>query len=466
MGAVSILEKSVIQANPLVRARKKMNLTELRLFILGLQDIKSHIKDENFYDVDFHTTVITHKELVDLFGNTNNGNIENLKKQVEKAYTSTIKLSYKDGGFGFRHIYKKMDYLPQEGLVIQFDDEIKPYILEVINQPYTKYKVKAFFSLSSVYAWRILESLLEKHGYLEQGYKEIFLALTIEEVRFRLNIPNGLYEGKICNFRSRVLDLPINEINEKTDYQVRYEVQKRGRKVTGFKFFLRLKEGAMAEIEEQATEPINPMNSPTEGDITPLPIDNYTPLKDKKEKIIAAMIAEGMTKAAINTWLRDYGVDGAIASWQLAIERADKKSETKAKGYQRKKYLKWCMENNIAAIVTEERQVKQEIIDREKKVKNEKKIAAKKMAAGFKSIGLDLNGKGNDPQSFSNFINKNSKKRTDKNEQQGLSENDVKLIVENYKKNNYCFDDAMINKIEKYGFTPNTFMIKHFLNFL
>ena len=44
MNEVSILEKEVVQANPLIEARKHMNLSEMRLFLLGLQGIviKSH----------------------------------------------------------------------------------------------------------------------------------------------------------------------------------------------------------------------------------------------------------------------------------------------------------------------------------------------------------------------------------------------------------------------------------------
>ena len=204
MGGLAILEKSVIQANPLIRSRKNMNLTEMRIFLLGLQDIKPHIKEDFFYDVEFRETIISHKELASLFGEINNGNIKNLRKKVDKVYDGKIVLSYEDGGFGFRHIYKKLDYKPNIGLIIQFDDEMKPYILDLVNQAYTKYKVKTLFSLSSEYAWRILESLLEKQGYLNKGFKEVYLELTVEELRFRLNVADGLY-GRMDNFRKIVL---------------------------------------------------------------------------------------------------------------------------------------------------------------------------------------------------------------------------------------------------------------------
>ena len=377
MRKLSILDKDVVQANPLIEARKEMNVTEMRLFVLGLQDIKPHIKDDTFYDVDFHETIIPYSELKELFGNDFYGNITYLKKQVKKAYNGVIELSYKNGGFGFRHIYKKLDYEPQIGLIIQFDDEIKPYILELVNQSYTRYKVRALFSLSSVYAWRILESLLEKQGFLKQGHKEIFIVLTMEELRFRLNVSDGLYADRINNFRKYVLDEPIREINEKTDYFVWYEVQKTGRKVTGFKLWLKVKPTIDAEatvVEEENT-------------VLELP---PAQAKDQIKELKDAMLAESMPIAAINTWIKQYGIEDASASWRLAINHANNRTETMSRGEQRKKYLKYCMEQNIASINKNESEIRKEIDEREKRLAKEKKQKIREMEEGFVAAGMGI----------------------------------------------------------------------------
>ena len=251
MKDLSVLDKEIIQANPLIRARKRMNLTEMRLFALGLQDIHPHIRDDKFHDVEFHETFISYGDLIALFDDKNNGNIANLKNHIEKAYDAKIELSREDGGFGFRHIYKKIDYIPYKGLVIQFDDEIKPYILEVMNQRYTKYKIKAFFALSSPYAWRLLESLLEMQGYLRQGKQMIYIELSIEEIRFRFNVPDNAYKGRIDNFKRKVIDEPIKKINDATDYFVWYDTLKKGRKIIGYRFWLKMKQTTTNEQAEQ-----------------------------------------------------------------------------------------------------------------------------------------------------------------------------------------------------------------------
>ena len=65
--------------------------------------------------------------------------------------------------------------------------------------------------------------------------KKIVRQMALDELRFRLDVQEGTYPA-IKDFKRRVLDAPIREINEKTQYRVSYENVKTGRKVTGFIF--------------------------------------------------------------------------------------------------------------------------------------------------------------------------------------------------------------------------------------
>ena len=255
MNEVSILEKEVVQANPLIEARKHMNLSEMRLFLLGLQGIKPNIStDGNIHDVEFHDIWVSPSQLERLFSGKT-ASITNLKRHIKSAYNGFIELAFDGGGFGLRHIYAKMDYFPQKGPLIKFDDEMKPYILDILNQSYTRYALKHVFPLSSEYGWRIMELLLEYQGYLKKGKPFIYRKFTLSEIRFLLNVPEGLYEGRLDNFRVRVLDTPIREINEKTIYHVWYDAYKEGRKIAGFTFYMERKhddDGAAVPPEEVA----------------------------------------------------------------------------------------------------------------------------------------------------------------------------------------------------------------------
>lgn len=458
MGNLAILEKSVVQVNPLIHARKQMNITELRIFLLGLQDIVPHIKDDHFHDVDFRETVISNRQLRELFGADNDGSIANLKKQTRKASQSIIEMDFDDGGFEIDPIYRKVRYVPQKGLVIHFNDEMKPYILEILNQPYTRCKVKAFFTLSSVYAWRILESLLEKQGYLGRGHNEVFVELTMEELRFRLNIPDGAYKGKINNFRSRILDLPIKEINEKTDYFVWYEVQKTGRKVTGFKLWLKLKDGVKLEDaiggKFLALPAPKPKGEPAVDVLAPMPKNSF-------EELTMAMEAEGLKKAAINTWLKRDGYEYVKSSFELAVQHANSKLETKYKGEQRTSYIKSCMESNIAAINEQEAKIKEEIEEREKRLEEEKIAKTEAMTKTFKSMGI-LSAKpqmrGGDPQSAGEILN-----TANSNEPQFKEMTDTALnfFIDLWTENRGKVSDAVLREMKKYGLDSNSFALKY-----
>lgn len=307
MGKLSILEKDIIQANPIIEAKKEMNVTEMRLFALGLQDIRPHITDNVVHDVDFHETVIPYRELKEIFGKEYNGNITNLKRQIKKASQCVIELSEENGGFGFGSIYRKIKYIPNVGLVIHFNDELKPYILELVNQAYTKYKIKALFSLSSTYAWRILELMLEKQGHFKKGVREVWQDVTIEKLRFYLNVPENLYKGRINNFRSRILDLPIEEINEKTDYYIWYEVQKTGRKVTGFRIWMRIREKKALTVQE----------------VKQIEAKSAKALTDKQGELADSLINRGVGARVARKLVKAYPAEQIESNLKYCVERRE-----------------------------------------------------------------------------------------------------------------------------------------------
>ena len=362
----SILERAVIQANPLIESRKNMSLSELRLFALGLQDVKPHITENNTYDVDFPETLIPPKELAELFGG-NTGGIANLRKHIHKTFQGCVEIDHIDGGFTLYHIFQKMYYTPSEGLTIKFDDEMKPYILDLLGKPYTSYALKHVFPLTSEYAWRLMELMLQYQGYWKKGVEVIQRRFTIEELRFRLNVPEGKYEDRINNFRKYVLDNPIEEINKKTGYHLAYEVEKENRRVVAFVFSMPKPEwygtetGETIDIRDYSTE----RQEPSAFELASAQIEN-------KDQLKMVMRQEGLLVAGINTWIKMYGFQSARECFLLAVEHADRR-KLPVKSEQRKKYLKSCMDRNIAEINERDAALKAEIDAREKAAASDRK---------------------------------------------------------------------------------------------
>ena len=242
----------------------------------------------------------------------NRGGVANLKRHIKSAYNGFIELAFEGGGFGLRHIYAKMDYFPQKGLLIKFDDEMKPYILDILNQSYTRYALKHVFPLSSEYGWRIMELLLEYQGYLKRGKSFIYRKFTMSEIRFLLNVPEGKYEGRTDHFKEKVLDNPIEEINEKTIYHVWYDAYKEGRKIAGFTLYMEQKhddDGATVPPEEVAA------------------LDDV-PTTDKREMLARLMNPDrwNITEAAARRLVQKYPLEYLDANIRYAYKYRDKKN--------------------------------------------------------------------------------------------------------------------------------------------
>ena len=224
------LRKEIYQTNPLINARKGMGIMELRIFSIGLSGINPHIsKKDKYFDEDFKEMFITPKKLVELFGNPKY--LNELKKVCKNLFNTTITLDIEEDGWELCHVFQKITYKPKKGLFLRFDDTMKPYILNLFEAGgYTRITLSQLFYLSSAYAWRIVELMLQFQGTKKRIITRKF---KVDELRFLLNVPENSYKT-MTNFKKNVLDNPIDEINNKTDYVVTYESVKDKNKIVAF----------------------------------------------------------------------------------------------------------------------------------------------------------------------------------------------------------------------------------------
>ena len=232
-----VLRNDVYQSNPLVNSRKVFDLLGMRIFLLGLRGLNPHFSEQDkYYDKEFPKLFIPTSKLTELFGNTKY--LAELKPACKKLFDTIIELNSVNGGFELYHLFRKLKYEPGEGLYLQFDELLRPYILDLFQtKGYTRINVEYLFKLSSPYAMRLLELLLQYQNIkFFKELMEIKRKMTVEELRFTLNVPEGAYVDRMDNFKKFVLDDPIKEINTRTPYIVRYETIKDGRKVVAFEF--------------------------------------------------------------------------------------------------------------------------------------------------------------------------------------------------------------------------------------
>ena len=232
-------EVVVYQANPLIEGRREFSLIEARIFYLGLRDIVPRLTDkvkiwgDKTYK-EFPTTNISASELVQMFGNCKY--YSTLKDICRDLSKKSIEVKgEEEGEYFYRPLFTELHYSKSNGLTIEFSPKMVPYLLDLADKPFTKLPFEQIWALRSSYAMRLFELLLQY-----QNTKTHERILTIAELRYCLGVPDEAYKDSIENFRRRVIESSIKDINEKTAYKVEHEKVKEGRKIVAFKFKLHL----------------------------------------------------------------------------------------------------------------------------------------------------------------------------------------------------------------------------------
>lgn len=121
-------------------------------------------------------------------------------------------------------------------ITIRFDDDMMPFLLKLVGQGefYTHYELRYILALRSQYSIRLYEIL---KSYQKNNRRWFF---DIDELKELLNCEKYVDFGQ---FRRRVLEPAVEEINECTDIDVEWDVEKEGRKVTRVMFFMLKKAG-------------------------------------------------------------------------------------------------------------------------------------------------------------------------------------------------------------------------------
>lgn len=116
---------------------------------------------------------------------------------------------------------------------VRFSDDVVPLLSE-LERRFTHYALEQISGLRSVYAVRLYELLI---AWRSTGSTPVF---PVAEFRQKLGIEPGEYP-RMTDFKRRVLDAAVPQINAHTDINASYEQHKRGRSIAGFSFTFTMK---------------------------------------------------------------------------------------------------------------------------------------------------------------------------------------------------------------------------------
>lgn len=221
------MKNEVVKTNRLNSVIQNLTLVELRLIQLAIVD--SREKQEGLtadkplfisaqryadcFNVESHTAYEVLKGIEKTLFDRRFTFINERQNEVKSRWISQVEYHRGEGGIS-------IIFTPA---VVNEITRIDGY-----ERAFTKFLLEQTANLNSVYSVRLYE-------LLKQWLEAKKATLELELMRGQLGLGVNEYV-RMSDFKKRVLDLAVNEINEKTDLKISYENVKQGRKIVGFNF--------------------------------------------------------------------------------------------------------------------------------------------------------------------------------------------------------------------------------------
>ena len=217
----------IYKANKLTRAEFRLNLNAQRLILACI----AQIQDPRKIITDSDEFVITAHGFSRLFGTSKDSAYYDLKEAAKELTTELViidnpdpenpKLSRTHTGWA-----ESANYYDGDGkVVIRFRRSMIPYLSNLKDGCFSKYRIERIARIKSVVAIRIYEILISE-SWLNKAFE-----IEISALRKILKLDPRAYE-RIFDFKRFIIEPSVKSINEHTDCSVKASYKKTGRIVT------------------------------------------------------------------------------------------------------------------------------------------------------------------------------------------------------------------------------------------
>lgn len=211
---------TITKSNFLIEASYKLSLDEQRLILSCISKIdgRREVPPE---------IVINATDYAETFGLDLRNAYAQMEAGTNALYERDIKLS--DGTAKKTRLrwVQKVTYHSGDGKVsLSFSDDVKGYI-GLLKTRFTSYQFKQIAGLKSVYSIRLFELLQQ---WQSTGTRMVAVGWLRETLAIEKKYP------LFADFRKRVIEPAVAELNAKTNLHVSYQTEKKGRQITGILF--------------------------------------------------------------------------------------------------------------------------------------------------------------------------------------------------------------------------------------
>ena len=235
----------VVKNNALIDASYTLSLVEQRL--IGLALVKANNQHQ---EITSDTVLTIHAgEYAEQFKVDGSVAYRALKEASERLFLRYFSYTLYGLDFGKEYTLKrpkklkdgdiptvmksrwvqKVGYTESEGVLhFQLTSDVVRLVANS-KEYFTSYYLSQTTDFTSTYATRLFELLMK---WKNLGHIPF---IKIEQLRGQLGVEPKQYKI-ISNFKLRVLDVAVEQVNQHSDYKIEYEQHKQGRTITGFSF--------------------------------------------------------------------------------------------------------------------------------------------------------------------------------------------------------------------------------------
>jgi len=230
------MDKQIVKHNAAIKASYRLTLDEQRLMMLCI----SHVRRDNPSNPRRFT--IRHDEYCEAFDtsyayrNMRDAAVRLQQRIIKVGRTEIDGVVYDGGSIS---VLDAQFWQEGEGeMLLEFGVRFMPY-LESLKDNFTRFGLKDIAQMKSIYSIRIYELIKMSYEQQKTNKQQAFLLIEVEEIRRMFEL-TGKYKLHY-DFRRKVLDVAVKEINEFSPLKVSYEQQKKGRRIHAIKFLIQEK---------------------------------------------------------------------------------------------------------------------------------------------------------------------------------------------------------------------------------
>jgi plasmid replication initiation protein len=234
----------VVKSNRLVEASYRLTLVEQQIVLYSI--CRSREEDKGLSPDT--PVIIDVASFAKLFHIDERNAYHQLKEAMAVLFERKFNFAEVDEATG--KLEKGMSRWISEGSYIDGAGQIKvifsPRVIPFItrlggeNNPFTSYRLEKIGHMTSAHAVRLYELLVQ---YLSAGSRTVEIAWLKETLQLDQDY------SRIDNFKRRVIDVAVRQINEHSDLCVSYTQRKAGRTVTHLIFDIKSKPEAKAKAK-------------------------------------------------------------------------------------------------------------------------------------------------------------------------------------------------------------------------